>query len=91
MNSNYLKCKVYPKKIEATEDHSDDWFSFDDAFKALNKIVKALNLQDWELKDREWFLIDLKHQNKNVTWIMYDLIENVEDYCTGEKKINFDE
>ena len=83
--------KVYPKNIEAMEDHVADWFSYDDAFDALNKIVKSLNLKDWELNDREWFLINLKHQRKNITWIMYDLIENVEDYCTREKKINFDE
>ena len=83
--------KVYPKSIDAMEDHVGDWFSYDDAFDALNKIIKALGLQDWELTDHEWFLINLKYQKKNVTRIMYDLIENVEDYCTCEKKINFDE
>ena len=83
--------KVYPKSIDAIEDHVGDWFSYDDAFDALNKIVKALGLKDWELKDHEWFLINLKHQKKNITWVMYDLIENVEDYRTREKKINFDE
>lgn len=83
--------KVYPKNIEAIEDYAEDWYSYDDAFEALNKIVKALNLKDWKLDNGEWFLINLKYQKKNVTWIMYDLIENVEDYCSGERKINFDE
>ena len=83
--------KVYPKSIDAMDDYAKDWYSYNDAFNALNKIVKALNLKDWELDDGEWFLINLKHQKKNMTWIMYDLIENVEDYCTCEKKINFDE
>lgn len=82
--------KVYPKIIEASEDRSDDWYSYDDAFEALTKIVKALNLNDWELDNGDWFLIDLKRQKKNITWIMYDLIENVEDFCSGERKINFD-
>lgn len=82
--------KVYPKKIEAMADYTDDWYSYNDAFEALNKIVKALNLKDWELDNNEWFLIDLKDKKKNITWIMYDLIENVEDYCSCEKKIEND-
>ena len=83
--------KVYPKNIKVLDDCCDGWFSYDDAFKALTKIVKALNLLDWELDNSEWFLINLKHQKKNITSIMYDLIENVEVYCTDEKKITFDE
>ena len=83
--------KVYPKNIKVLDDCCDSWFSYDDAFKALTKIVKALNLKDWELVGGEWFLINLTTKKKNVTSIMYDLIENVEAYCTDEKKITFDE
>lgn len=83
--------KVYPKNINALDDCSDGWFSYDDGFKALNKIVKALNLKDWELDEGEWFLINLTNKKKNVTSIMYDLIENVGAYCSDEKKITFDE
>ena len=79
--------KVYPKTIEAREDRCDDWYAYNDAFEALNKIVKSLNLKDWKLDNGEWFLINPKCQKKNVTWIMCDLIENVDDFCSRKRKI----